>query len=93
MIDNFYEAFSIYVVLREFNQRVDSLEITFSTFKPLVIPKVKYKIGLRYRPSILDNIKYLQFFEDDQQIKKFIEVIDEFVNTHIYSMMKKRLNK
>jgi hypothetical protein len=27
MIDNFYEAFNIYVVLREFNQPVDSLAV------------------------------------------------------------------
>jgi hypothetical protein len=39
-----------------------------------------------YRPSIPDNIKYWQFFEYDQQIKKFMEVINEFSNTHIDSI-------
>jgi hypothetical protein len=40
---------------------------------------------MRYKPSILDNIKYWQVFEDDRQIKKFMEVIVEFANTHIDS--------
>jgi hypothetical protein len=40
---------------------------------------------MRYKPSILENIKYWQVFEDDQHIKKFMEVIDEFENTQIDS--------
>ena len=35
------------------------------------------------RPSILDNSKYWQVFEDDMQIKRFLELSREFVNTHI----------
>jgi ribonuclease HI len=85
LIDNFYEAFNIFVVLREFNQQVDSLAVAANTFKTPAIPQVKYEIEMRYRPSIPDNIKYWQVFEDDQQIKKFMEVIDEFENTHIDS--------
>jgi hypothetical protein len=38
---------------------------------------------MRYKPSIHDNIKYWQAFEDDQQNKNLMEVIDEFANTHI----------
>jgi hypothetical protein len=44
---------------------------------------MRYEIEMRYIPSIPDNIKYWQLFEDDQQIKIFMEVIDEFSNTHI----------
>ena len=35
------------------------------------------------RPSIPDNSKYWQVFEDDMQIKRFLELSGEFVNTHI----------
>jgi hypothetical protein len=42
---------------------------------------MRYEIEMRYKPSIPDNIKYWQVFEDDQQIKRFMEVIDEFSNT------------
>ena len=34
------------------------------------------------RPSIPDNSKYWQVFEDDMQIKRFLELSGEFVNTH-----------
>jgi hypothetical protein len=83
MVDNFYVAFNISIVLREFNKPVDSLVVASNTFKVLATPQIKYDIKMRYRPSIPDNIKYSQYFEDDQQIKKFMEVIDEFSNTHI----------
>jgi hypothetical protein len=48
LIDNFYEAFNIIVVLREFNQQADSLSLAASTFKPPTIPQVKYEIEMRY---------------------------------------------
>ena len=35
------------------------------------------------RPSIPDNSKYWQVFKDDIQIKRFLELFGEFVNTHI----------
>ena len=35
------------------------------------------------RPSIPDNTKYWQVFEDDMQIKRFLELLGEFVNTCI----------
>jgi len=54
-------------------------------FNPSTIPQVKYEIEMRYEPSIPDNIKYWKVFEDDQQINKFMEVIDEFANTHMES--------
>ena len=35
------------------------------------------------RPSIPDNSKYWQVFEDDMQIRRFLELSGEFVNTNI----------
>jgi ribonuclease HI len=38
MIENYYVAFIILVVLREFNEPVDSLVVASNTFKVLAIP-------------------------------------------------------
>ena len=35
------------------------------------------------RPSITNNSKYWQVFEDDMQIRRFLELSGEFVNTQI----------
>ena len=35
------------------------------------------------RPSIPDNYKYWQVFEDDMQIRRFLELSGEFVNTQV----------
>jgi len=40
-------------------------------------------VEIRHRPSIPDNVKHWQVFEDDQQIKRFLELIKEFSSTHI----------
>ena len=58
IIDKFYVAFNISTIFREFNQPIDSLEITISTFKVLATPQFKYEIEMRYKPSIHDNLKY-----------------------------------
>ena len=38
---------------------------------------------MRQKPSIPNNVKHWQIFEDDEQIKKFLEMVDEFFETHI----------
>lgn len=38
---------------------------------------------MRYKPSIADNIMNWQVFEDDQQLKHFLELVEEFSATHI----------
>jgi hypothetical protein len=39
---------------------------------------MRYEIEVRHRPSILDNIKYWQVFNDDQELKRLLETVDEF---------------
>ena len=53
-----------------------------STFSPPTTFKLKYHIEIRHRPSIPDNIQHWQVFEDDEQIKKFLEAVGEFSETH-----------
>jgi hypothetical protein len=38
---------------------------------------------MRHRPSIPNNVHHWQVFEDDEQIKQFLEMVDEFSETHI----------
>ena len=57
--------------------------IAAGKFKTPTAGKRKYKVEIVNRPSIPDNTKYWQVFEDDMQIKIFLELSSEFVNTQI----------
>jgi hypothetical protein len=56
---------------------------TTRTFKSPLPPKMKYEIEVRYEPSIPNNVKYWRVFEEDSEIKRFIEVVDDFSSIHI----------
>ena len=60
-----------------------SLAITAGKFKTPTVGKRKYKVDIVNRPSIPENTKYWQVFENDMQIKTFLELSGEFVNTQI----------
>ena len=38
---------------------------------------------MRYRPCVPDNVKQSKVFEDEIEIKRFLELIDEFSNSLI----------
>ena len=38
---------------------------------------------MKHKPSIPNNIKHWKVFKDDQEIKKFIEIVDEFLASFI----------
>ena len=38
---------------------------------------------MRHKPSIPNNIQHWQVFEDDDQIRQFLEMVDEFSEMHI----------
>ena len=44
---------------------------------------MKYPVEVKYRPSIPDNIKQWRVFEDDLEIKRFLELTGEFFNSLI----------
>ena len=46
-------------------------------------PKLKYDVEVKYRPSIPDNVKNWKVFEDDFEIKIFLENVEEFSALHI----------
>jgi ribonuclease HI len=83
LIDNFFSAFNISFIPREENTLADSLAVSASQFRIPLPPKFKYDVEIRYRPSVPDNIKHWKVFEDDLEIRKFLESVDEFSALHI----------
>ena len=65
------------------NVTVDALTTLASESKIPIYPNRKYEIEVKHRPYIPDNVKYQQVFEDNQQIKRFLDMSEEFVNTHV----------
>jgi len=80
LIENFFLAFNIQFLRRDRNQMAVSLVVVASNFKPPQNPLRRYEVEVRYKPSLLDNVKYWQVFEDEEQIKCFMEVIGEFLD-------------
>ena len=83
MIDNYFVAFNITYIPRDHNQTADSLALAATHFKIPKTTQLKYPIEVRYRPSVPNNVKQWKFFEDDIEIKIFLELTDEFSNSLI----------
>jgi ribonuclease HI len=83
LIDNFFSDFNISFIPREENTLSDSSAVSASLFRIPLPPKIKYEVEIRYRPSFLDNIKHWKVFEDDLEIKKILQSVDEFSALHI----------
>jgi hypothetical protein len=65
------------------NQQANSLAKEASTFAPPTAFKLKYHIKVRHKPSIPNNIQHWQVFKDEEHIRKFLEMVDDFSETHI----------
>ena len=61
----------------------NSIATSFVVFKTPLHPNRKYEIEVMYRPSVLDNVKSWQAFEDDKQIQKFLTLTREFDGLNI----------
>jgi ribonuclease HI len=83
LVDSFFLDFNISFIPREDNTMADSLVVSASKFRVPFPPKLKYDVEVKYRPSILDNVKHWKFFEDDHEIQRFLETVDEFSTLHI----------
>jgi ribonuclease HI len=83
LVDSFFSAFNISFIPREENTVADSLASSASIFKVPLPPKLRYDVEVKYRPSIPDNVKHWKVFEDDLEIKRFLETIEEFSEMHI----------
>ena len=83
MIDNYFVAFNITYIPRDHNQTVDSLALAATHFRIPKTTQLKYPIEVRYKPFVPDNVKWWRVFEDDIEIKRFVEVTGEFSNSLI----------
>ena len=82
-MENFFSSINIHFIPHVENLQADSLAKAASTFAPPTAFKLKYHIEVRHRPSILNNIQHWKVFEDDEQIRKFLEAVGDFSETHI----------
>ena len=82
LLEEFYEH-TISLIPREQNSIVDSLASSTSLFKIPIYPNKRYEIQVKHRPSIPDNVKNWKVFENNHQIKRFLENEEEFINTQI----------
>jgi hypothetical protein len=83
LIDSFFSAVNISFIPREENAMADSLATSASNFKVPLLSKFRYDVEVKYRPSIPNNVKHWKVFEDDLEIKKFLEIVEEFSEMHI----------
>ena len=83
LIREYFSTCNLNHISRGENELVDSLAIVASNFKVPLDIKTSYDVQTKHRPTIPDNIKHWQVFEDDREIKKFLECMEEFVNIQI----------
>jgi ribonuclease HI len=78
-----FTNFKISYVPKAMNELVDSLVVSACSFIPPLPHKLNYEIQVKYRPSLLDNVKFWKVFEDDVELTRFLAVIDEFADLQI----------
>ena len=68
----FFSSFNISFIPRDKNQKADSLALVASLSNPDDIQRKTYfQLERAFRPSVSDNIEYLQVFENDEQFEFF----------------------
>ena len=85
MFGNYFTEHKIKVIPRYENTVDDAFVVAAGKFKTPTVGQRKYKVDIVNIPSIPDNSKYWQVFEDDMHIKIFLEFSGAFVNTLIDS--------
>ena len=75
--------FELSYIPRDLNHLADFLAVFANLFIPPLPPKVRYDVQVKYRPSLLDNVKFWKVFENDDELSKFLQLVDEFSDMHI----------
>ena len=78
-----FDEFTTSLIPREQKNIDYSLSNSSSLFQIPIYPNKKYEIQVKHKPSIPDNVSNWQLFENNHQIKRFLENDEEFVNTQI----------
>jgi hypothetical protein len=82
-MENLFSSVKVHFIPRAENQQSNSLAKTASTSAPPTTFKLKYHIEVRHRPSIPNNMQHWQVFDDDEKIRNFLEMVEDFTETHI----------
>jgi ribonuclease HI len=82
LLEKFSEC-NLSTIPREQNQVVDALATSAVVFKVPIFPEKSYKVEVKYRPAIPDNMKHWKIFENDKQIESFLRMENEFENLNI----------
>jgi hypothetical protein len=82
LLEKFSEC-NLSAIPREKNQVVDALATSVAVFKVPIFPEKSYKVEVKYRPAIPDNMKHWQVFENDKQIENFLKMENEFESLNI----------
>ena len=61
-----FKEYNFTVIPRKENVAVDSLPLSASVFQVLEHPNKQYKIEVRHKPTIPDNVDHWEVFEDDE---------------------------
>ena len=75
--------FELSYIPRYLNHLADSLAICASLFVPPLPPQLIYNVQIKYRPSLPDNVKFWKVFENDDELSKFLQLVDELSDIHI----------
>ena len=65
-VENLFDAFNLTHIRKDQNIHADALVVFASSFKKNNRIDVLYQIQVKYRTSILDNLKHWKIFEDDE---------------------------
>ena len=75
--------FELSYIPRALNHLANSLVVYASLSVPPSPPKLSYDVHVKYRPSLPDNVKFWRVFENDDELSKFLQLVDEFSDIHI----------
>lgn len=78
-----FDYFCISYIPRAQNQLANSLVVSASIFIPPMPPRLVYEVQMKYRPSLPNNVHHWKVFEDDNELNRFLQVIDEFSEMQI----------
>jgi ribonuclease HI len=83
LIDNLFLDLNISFIPRGENALANSLAVSASVLKFPLPPMVEHDVDIRYRPLVPDNVKHWKVFEDDSELERFLQSVDEFSMFHI----------
>ena len=75
--------FELSYIPRAMNHPDDSLVVFVSLFVPPLPPRLSCDIQVKYRPSLPNNVKFWKVFENDDELSKLLQVVDELSDMHI----------